>query len=305
MKTYLVTGGAGFIGSHFVDALCERGDRVVVVDNLSHGRKQNINKMAIFYKIDIRSPKLESVFKKYQPDIVFHCAAQISVRSSVEDPLYDLDVNVMGSVRVLELCKKYAVKKIIATSTGGAMYDESCMPANQDMIESPISPYGINKWCMDRYLQYYNDVFGLKYVSLRFANVYGPRQDSRGESGAIAIFIDTFMRGDSPTRNGSGEQTRDYIYIQDVVSVALKAARSTKSGVYTIGTGVEVSLNQVIETIRSVGGFSQSINVALAKSGEVMRSFLDSKKAQVDFSWAPKYDLKKGIQETYSWFRGL
>lgn len=304
MQTILVTGGAGFIGSHIVDALCARGAkrRVIVIDNLSSGKKENLNKNAKFIKMDIRDSKLESVFKKEKPNYVFHLAAQIDVRKSVADPLNDVDVNILGSLNVLENCKKYGVNKVIFSSTGGAIYPEEHMPATEYTVEYPVSPYGINKLCVDRYLHYYHTVFGLKYTSLRFANVYGPRQDQHGESGVVAIFVNKFLRGEIPTQHGKGLQTRDYIYVKDVVTLAVKAMNSSKSGVYNVGTGQETPLRDLVSTIKSLGDFSVKVNQGPAKKGEVMRSCLDCQKALSDFGWQPKYSLEDGLLETINWF---
>lgn len=305
MKTILVTGGAGFIGSHVVDALLKgKADRkVVVIDDLSSGKKENLHEDAHLVKMDIRDPKLENIFKKEKPEYVFHLAAQIDVRKSVAEPMLDADINVRGSLNVLENCRKYGVKKVIVASTGGAIYPEEHMPASEETPEYPVSPYGINKLCVDRYLHYYHTVWGLKYASLRFANVYGPRQDQHGESGVVSIFVNKFLDEQIPTQNGEGLQTRDYIYVKDVVSLAMKAMRSKHSGVYNVGTGVETPLVRLIESIKKMGAFVTQVNQGPAKHGEVMRSCLDCSKAQEELDWKPKYTLEKGLKETIDWFR--
>jgi UDP-glucose 4-epimerase len=304
MARILVTGGAGFIGSHIVDRCIEHGHEVAVVDNLVHGRKENLNSAATFYEIDILDHDVEMVFKEFRPDFVYHFAAQIDVRDSVADPIFDVEVNIIGSLKLIELSRKFKVQRFIFASTGGAIYPEGEMPADENTVEQPISPYGINKLAVDHYLHYYHEIFGFNYTSLRFANVYGPRQDAHGESGVTAIFVSKFLRGESPVKFGEGLQTRDFVYVQDVVDAALACLKAEKSAYYNIGSGVETTLNDFITTIQQAGGFEDiGVIQAPAKKGEVMRSILLSNYVQKDLAWQPKTSLEHGLIETIAWFK--
>lgn len=301
MKT-LVTGGAGFIGSHLVDALIKRGHKVVVIDNLSTGKKENVNKKAKFYKIDILSPKIFQIFKKEKPEIVYHFAAQINVRKSVENPIFDAKVNILGSLNILEASKKFGVKKIIFASTGGAIYGEAKkIPTPENYPPNPISPYGIAKLAVENYLKFYKENFGLNFVSLRFGNVYGPKQDPRGEAGVVAIFIDKLLKGKRPTIFGSGSQTRDFIFIEDVISACLKALNYRgKEEVFNVGTGIETSINQLYKLISKILKKDIEPIYAPPKPGDLKRSCLDIKKAKKELKWKPKYSLEEGLLKVIS-----
>ena len=305
MSKILVTGGAGFIGSHLVDRLIKEGHKVVVLDNLSTGKKENLNPKAKFYKIDICSPKISEIFKKERPEIVFHFAAQIDVRKSVENPLEDAKINILGSLNLLESCKRYKVKKFIFTSTGGAIYGEAeVIPTPETYPEFPLSPYGIEKLTIDKFLNYYNKVFGLPYISLRLANVYGPRQNSKGEAGVIAIFCNKILSGKQPVINGSGKQTRDFVFVNDVVQAAFLAMKSKKSGIYNIGTAKETDVNTIFRKLKELTGSKCKKIHGPAKPGEQKRSRLDFKKAKRGLKWNPKYNLDRGLKETVKWFKG-
>jgi len=293
----LVTGGAGFIGSHVVDALIEKGYEVVVVDNLSTGKKENLNSKAKFYNLDILSQKLVGIFKKEKPEYVFHLAAQINVLKSIVKPLEDATINILGSINVLENCREYKVKKIIFSSSGGAIFgDANIMPTPDTMSAKPGSPYGIDKLTVDNYLNFYYKIYGLKYISLRYANVYGPRQNAFGEAGVIAIFVDQLTKGKDLIINGDGRQTRDFVYVTDVVNANLLALKSPKVGIYNIGTGIETSINDLVKILITnirVTGKSIKIIHKPAKEGEVRRSCLSSKQIYKDLGWEPKYDIVK------------
>lgn len=306
MPTILVTGGAGFVGSHIVDRLVQSSkNTVVVVDDLSSGHKEYIHKDADFVKMDIADPKLEEVFEKYSFDFVYHIAAQINVRTSLDEPLLDAHTNIMGSLNLLELCKKYNVRKVVFSSTGGAIYSSAELPAHELSAEDPLSPYAINKMATDKYLQYYYRTWGMKYVSLRFANVYGPRQMPHGDAGVISIFIQKFLKNESPTKYGNGRQTRDYIFVSDIVDLAIKAMSSTEVGIFNAGTCKETSLNELIDVIKDVGRFEDiEIKQERARKGEVIRSALDCRKSMRVFNWKPHYTLSEGIAETIGWFKG-
>jgi len=232
----LVTGGAGFIGSHVVDAYLELGHEVVVVDNLSSGSIENLNPKAKFYEMDIRDSDIEDLFKNEKPDVVNHHAAQMDVRKSVEDPIYDADVNIIGSLNLLQNCIKYGVKKFIFASTGGAIYGEQdYFPADEEHPTRPLSPYGVAKLTVEKYLYFYKEVHGLNYVVLRYANIYGPRQNPHGEAGVVAIFTSKMLKGEQPVINGDGFQTRDYTFVGDVVRANVLALSYEKSDVFNIG----------------------------------------------------------------------
>lgn len=304
MSKILVTGGAGFIGSHLVDALIKKGQRVIVVDNLLTGKKENINPRAKFYKIDVCSNKLNSVFKREKPDFVFHLAAQINVRYSIEDPIFDAQSNIIGGLNILENCRKYGVKKIIFSSTGGAMYGLSpkIIPTPEAHPALPIAPYGISKLTTEKYLDFYFKVFGIPYIALRLANVYGPRQDTKGEAGVIAIFADKLLKNQPPRINGDGRQTRDYIYVGDIVEAFLLAIKSRRVGVYNIGTAKETTVNEIYKNLLLATGKKIKAKNGPAIKGEVRRSALDYIKAQKDLGWRPKVNLKEGTRKTVNWF---
>jgi UDP-glucose 4-epimerase len=302
MAKILVTGGAGFIGSHIVDILIEGKHKVVVIDNLSAGSRSNLNKKAKFLKINICDKKLADVFKKERFDYVFHLAAQIDVRKSVEDPQSSAKDNILGSLNVLENCRIYKVKKIIFTSTGGAIYgDASIIPTPEDYPENPLSPYGIEKLSVDKYLNYYYKAFKLSYISLRLGNVYGPRQNSKGEAGVVAIFIDKIMRRENPVINGTGRNTRDFVYVEDVVKASILAMKSKKTGVYNIGTGEETNINTIFRNLKKLLNSDCKEIRGQEKQGEQKRSCLDNKKAKKDLNWSPKIKIEEGLLKTVNW----
>jgi len=304
----LITGGAGFIGSHLQDRLIKEGHRVVVVYNLSTGRKENLNPKAKFYKADICGSKISQIFKKEKPEIVFHFAAQIDLRKSVEDPIEDAKINILGSLNVIQsFCHLSSVishkSKIIFASTGGAIYgDAGIIPTPENYPEFPLSPYGIEKLIVDKYLNYYHKVFNLPYVSLRLGNIYGPRQNSKGEAGVIAIFSDKMLAGGQPIINGSGNQTRDFVYVDDVVEASTLALKENKVGVFNIGTAKETDVNTIFKKLKELTGSNCKIVHGSAMPGEQKRSCLDFKKAKRELKWSPKYDLENGLKKTIDWF---
>lgn len=302
MKTCIVTGGAGFIGSHLVDRLILENYKVVVIDNLSTGNKKNINPKAKFYNIDIKSSKVKEIFKKEKPDILFHYAAQIDVRKSVDDPKRDADINILGSLNLLENCREYGIKKIIFASTGGAIYgDADIIPTSESYPAHSVSPYGITKLSVEHYLYYYYKVYNIPFTALRFSNVYGPRQNPKAEAGVIAIFIDSLLSGKKPVIFGTGRQTRDYIYVQDVIAANMLALRKG-IGIFNIGTGIEITVNEVLKEIKQAIG-SNVIGVkGPERLGEQQRSSLDCSKIKRELGWKYKYDFSKGIQETINRF---
>ncbi len=304
MAKILVAGGAGFIGSHIVDRLIEENHKVVVVDNLSTGSKKNLNKKAKFYNLNICSKKLADIFKKEKFDYVFHFAAQIDVRKSVENPQGSAKDNILGSLNILENCRVNKVKKIIFASTGGAIYgDADVIPTPENYPELPLSPYGIEKLAVDKYLNYYHKVFKLPYTSLRLGNIYGPRQNSKGEAGVVAIFADKMIKGESPVVNGTGKNTRDFVYVSDVVEANILAMKSKKTGVYNIGTGEETSINTIFRNLKELLNSSCKEVHGQAKQGEQKRSCLDNRRVKKDLNWRPKVKIEEGLQKTVNCFK--
>ena len=300
----LVTGGAGFIGSHIADACLAAGHAVTIIDDLSMGKKENVNPKAAFVQMDIRSKELPGVFEKGAFDAVVHLAAQMDVRKSVDDPQFDASVNILGSLNILEQSRKFNVKKFVFASTGGAIYGEQeTFPADESHPLRPISPYGISKLSIEKYLYYYHEVFGLAYVSLRFGNVYGPRQNPHGEAGVIAIFTSKMLAGEQPMINGDGMQTRDYVYVGDVVKAALFGVQHAGTGIFNVGTGIETNVNQLFGILRELTGSSCDETHAPAKKGEQLRSVLDARLLQKTGSWSASMPLKDGLRKTVEFFR--
>ncbi len=300
----LITGGAGFIGSHLVDALIKRKHKLIVVDNLSSGLKENLNPKAKFYYLDIRSKKLDNVFQKERPEIVFHCAAQINLRKSIAHPLKDARINILGSLNLLENCRKYKIKKFIFSSTGGAIYgDTKNIPTPEDFPANPPSPYGIAKLTIEKYLHYYYQVFGLPYFSLRYSNVYGPRQNPKNEAGVIAIFSEKILKGEQIVINGDGRQTRDYVYIDDVVRANLLALRRKGVGVFNIGTEKETSVREIFKMLKKITQTKIKAIYGPPIKGEQRRSCLAIKKAKRELGWSPKVGLDDGLKKTVQWFK--
>lgn len=299
----LVTGGAGFIGSHLVDRLVQEGHEVVVVDNLSTGKRRNLNRAARLYKLDIQSWRLERVFRNERPSLVMHLAAQMDVRRSVEDPVFDAQVNILGTLNVLDQAVKHGVRKVIFSSSGGAIYGEQqAFPAQESHVTQPLSPYGISKLCGEQYLSYYQRVSGVQYVSLRYANVYGPRQDPEGEAGVVAIFIQKFLSHEQPIINGNGRQTRDFIFVEDVVEANLAAMGQEVQGIYNVGMGQETSINDLFRALVELTKATCKEVHGPAKKGEQARSVIDTTKLRQELGWEPKVDLHEGLRRTVAFF---
>lgn len=304
MRTALVTGGAGFIGSHLVDALIMNDWRVVVIDNLSVGKRQYVDARATLHVLDIRDAGIGDVFQESKPDVVFHLAAQKSVHASHSDPMTDATANILGTINVLQCCVRCNVKRFIHSSTGGAIYGEtSQIPTPEGAREMPLSPYGLSKLAADSYASYYRRHHGLASVSLRYANVYGPRQDPSGEAGVVAVFLSELLSGEEPVVNGSGEQTRDFVYVSDIVGANLASLDEKASGVYNVGTGIETSVNGLYQHIAHCGRFSKRPHHGPSLEGEIQRSCLSSKKIHRELGWKPAVDLREGIEKTLHWFQ--
>ena len=301
----LLTGGAGFIGSHVADELIAKGNRVVIIDNLSTGFEYNINPESKFIKADITDfKKIEEIFAEELPEIVYHFAAQIDVRKSVSDPLFDAQTNIMGTLNLIKLSNDIKVNKFIFSSTGGAIYgDTDVRPTPENHPEWPLSPYGIAKLATDKFLNYYSEVFGLKYVSLRYGNVYGPRQNPHGEAGVVAIFLNKMLNGGQPVINGDGNQTRDYVYVKDVVKANILSLENTdKIGIYNVGTSIELSVNDLFKEINKNFDNKYKEVHGPAKLGEQKTSCLNYEKIKKDMNFIPETDFSEGIKETYKWF---
>jgi len=300
----LVTGGAGFIGSHLVDRLIQEGHEVVIVDNLSTGKRRNLNRTAQFYKMDIQSWRLERVFRNERPHIVMHLAAQMDVRKSVEDPMFDAQVNILGTLNVLQQAVKHGAKKVVFSSSGGAIYGEQdVFPAPESHPTRPLSPYGLSKLCGEQYLSYFQRVGGLQVVSLRYANVYGPRQDPEGEAGVVAIFIQKLLNNEQAIINGNGRQTRDFVYVEDVVEANLMMMGPETSGAYNVGTGVETPINDLFRLlVQHTGSACKEVH-GPAKKGEQARSVVDAGRLRHELSWEPKTSLSDGLKRTVEFFQ--
>ena len=300
----LVTGGAGFIGSHIADAYIEAGHHVVVIDDLSTGHKENVNPKVAFHKLDIRDPALQDLFESQPFDIVNHQAARGNVRASMEDPMVYADVNVKGGIRLLECCRRYGVKKIIYSSTGGCVYGElRYLPADEKHPIQPRDPYGASKASFELYLPVYKINYGLNYTILRYPNVYGPRQDPFGEAGVVSIFIGKMLCGAQAMINGDGEQKRDYIYVSDVVRANLKAMENGNNEVYNLGGGVGLSVNEIFRRLKAMTDYSLDEVHGPPKLGEVRNSYLDAKNAWRELGWEPMVSLNEGLLQTLEYFR--
>ena len=297
----IVTGGAGFIGSHVVDALIARGDEVAVIDSLVHGKEENVASGAELHVRDIREP-LDDIFDAVRPEVVFHLAAQADVRVSVEHPVEDAAVNVLGTVRILETARRHGAQ-VVFSSTGGAIYGECVEPAREDSPCEPLSPYGTAKLAGEEYLRSFNRLYGTRHIALRYGNVYGPRQDPHGEAGVVAIFLGALARGEQAKIFGDGVQTRDYVYVGDVAR-ATTSTLGQDSGVFNVGTGRETSVVELYELCAKVAGSDTPAEHAPARLGELQRSFLDPERAAHELGFSAMVELEDGLRATWDWIRG-
>ena len=303
-KTALVTGGAGFIGSHLVDRLLSLGYRVVVIDNLSSGKLKNLNPAASFHHSDITQPASAEVFQMEQPDFVFHLAAQTSVSYSTRDPVKDSEVNIIGTLRMLEASRRHGVEKFIYSSTGGALYGEPEVdPCPDDHPVTPLAPYGMSKRMGELEMEFYRRIYRLNYTSLRYGNVYGPRQDPHGEAGVIAIFSQAMLQGKQPEIFGDGNQERDFICVDDVVEANILATDRGDSMAMNIGTGQRTSINQIFELLKDIIGYKWGPVHSAARLGDVYQISLETTRAQQELGWTARVGLEEGLRQTVDYFR--
>jgi UDP-glucose 4-epimerase len=303
-KTVLVTGGAGFIGSHLVDRLLELEYRVVVIDDLSGGKLKNLNPAASFHHVDITQPSAAEVFQREQPDLVFHLAAQTSVSYSIRDPVKNSEANVTGTLRMLEAARRYGVEKFIYSSTGGALYgDPQVHPCPDDHPVMPLSPYGMSKYLGELYLEFYRRLYRINYTSLRYGNVYGPRQDPHGEAGVVAIFSQAMLEGKQPEIFGDGDQERDFVCVDDVVEANILAIKRGDGLAMNIGTGQKTSINRVFDLLKGIIGYRWEPLHGPARLGDVYQISLHSGTAERELGWKAQVDLEDGLRRTVEYFR--
>jgi len=300
----IVTGGAGFIGSHIVDKLIARGDSVVIIDDLSTGKKENLNPKAKFYRLSIVDKKIEQVFAKEKPDYVIHQAAQVDVTRSVKEPLYDAEVNILGSLNILECCRKYGVKKIVYGNSGGAGSGEpQYLPMDEKHPIAPLCPYGVSKHTFEHYLEVYSKLYRLTFASLRYANVYGPRQDPFGEGGVVAIFSHKLLNGQAPRIFGDGKQTRDFVFVEDVADANILALTKGENCCFNVSTGKETSINELFRLMQNLLKSKIEAKHAELRKGEIIRSVLSNAKIKKELAWEPKARLEEGLKKTIDFFR--
>ena len=300
----LVTGGAGFIASHIADKFIEEGHEVVILDDLSTGFEKNINPKAKFVKLNIQDEKVSNLFEGEKFDVVNHHAAQMDVRRSVVDPAFDANTNILGTINLLQNSVKHGVNKFMFASTGGAVYGEQeCFPADENHPTDPVSPYGISKLSVEKYLYFYFNEHKLNYTILRYANIYGPRQNPFGEAGVVAIFSTKLLNGDQPIINGTGEQTRDYVFVKDVVKANLQTLADDESDIYNVGTGIETNVSELYRLLNEIAGNGQEEKHGPAAAGEQMRSVITSEKLFEKFNWKPSTKLIDGLKETVEFFK--
>ncbi len=303
-STALVTGGAGFIGSHMVKRLLDLDYKVIVMDDLSTGKIKNLHTGAVFHHTDITQPAMAEIIQREEPDLVFHMAAQTSVPQSTKDPIGDTNANVVGTLRVLEACRRVGVEKIIYSCTGGALYgDPETTPCPDDAPIMPASPYGMSKWVAEQYLDFYYRQYRLHYTSLRYGNVYGPGQNPFGEAGVVAIFSQAMLEGKQPQIFGDGTQERDFVSVFDVVDANIAAIDRGDGMAMNIGTGEATSVNRIFELLRSITGYKWDPIHAPQRTGDVYRISLDYSRAAKELDWSPKISLEDGLTMTVDYFR--
>ena len=305
-KTALVTGGAGFIGSHLVDRLLSLGYKVVVIDDLSHGKRQNLNPAAVFYHTDIAQVQADEVFQQQRPGLVFHLAAQISVSRSTRDPVKDAEINTIGTLHLLEAARRHGVDKFIYSSTGGALYgDPKTNPCTERSPIMPLSPYGLSKFLAEKYVELYYRLHHLNYTALRYGNVYGPRQDPDGEAGVVAIFSQAMLAGRPVQIFGDGSQERDFVYVGDVVESNICAIDAGGGSAFNIGTGKGIRVTDIFEALRSITQYKGDPVYRPARTGDVYKIRLSYAKAARELGWSPRVGLEEGLRKTVEYFRAV
>ncbi|WP_328597370.1 SDR family oxidoreductase [Heliobacterium mobile] len=303
----LVTGGAGFIGSHLVDLLIGRGDDVIIVDNLSTGKEENIHPQARFFLMDVTQPEIREVVRRERPDGIVHLAAQVDIQVSLRDPLCDAQVNILGTLNVLEACRESAVNRVIVASSAAVYGDPLRLPIDEDHPLDPANCYGVSKHTPEHYLQVYRRLFGITGVALRFANVYGPRQDANGEGGVVAIFCDRLGRGEAPSIFGDGEQTRDFVYVGDVaeaiVAVLEADTERISESVYNVGTSHPLTVNELFRTLCEATGAQLNPRYLPPRPGDILHSYLDNRRLYEALGWVPRTALRAGLEQTMAFWR--
>jgi len=300
----MVTGGAGFIGSHVTDMMIEAGHEVIVVDDLSTGRLSNLNPHATFYAVDIRSSEMERVFAQEKPEVICHHAAQMDVRRSMDDPLFDADINIIGSIKLAQLAIRHGTRKFIHISSGGAAYGEpEYLPCDEDHPIKPLCHYGASKYTFELYLHVFNANYNLDYSVIRYPNVYGPRQDPHGEAGVIAIFTGRMLRGEEVTINGSGEQVRDYVYVTDCARSNLLLLEQGSGHVYNLGYGIGTTVNEIFQQLKNITGYPKPALFGPAKVGETFKIYLNAGRAERELGWRPIIPLEEGLKRTVDYFK--
>lgn len=294
----LVTGGAGFIGSHIVDLLVESGCRVAVVDDLSTGRFENINPGVNFYRVSVEKDELVEVVKREKPDVVFHQAAQADVQRSLKDPIADAKTNILGIINLLETCRRFNAGKVIYASSAAVYGNPVSLPVDENHPVKPQSPYGASKYITEHYLRIYSELYGIRHTILRYANVYGPRQDAAGEGGVVSIFVDRYLKGESPQIFGDGEQTRDFIFVKDVAAANLAAINRGDGMVLNISTGTRLSVNQLSESVKQAARCSLAPVYCPSRPGDILHSCLSNTRAAEVLEWKPVFSLEEGLRQT-------
>jgi UDP-glucose 4-epimerase len=298
----LVTGGAGFIGSNIVDGLIKEGHKAIVVDNLSTGKKENLNEKAEFYQLDIRDQELEKVFEENEISHIIHHAAQIDVQHSIKDPLFDAHNNILGTINVLEMAKEYEVEKIIYASSAAVYGEPDYLPVDEEHPIKAMSPYGITKHTPEHYIKMYSELYNLKYTIFRYSNVYGPRQDPKGEGGVVSIFVDEMLAEERPVIFGDGEQTRDFIHVYDIVKANLLALEKGDNILVNISTESRDSVNDLVDYLNEILPYSLEAINEEARKGDILHSSLANGKAKELLGWTPDYDLREGLKQTVEYY---
>jgi len=299
----IVTGGPGFIGSHIVDMLINKGYEVAVIDNLVHGKLENLNRKASFYKFNILDKRVSEVFNEVKPDLVIHEAAHINVENSIKNPMYDAEVNILGTLNILECCRMFGIKKIIYPSSAAIFGNPVYLPIDENHPLNMVSDYGVTKHTVEHYLKVYKELYGIDYVVLRYSNVYGPRQDSSGEGGVIAIFCERISQGIPPCIYGDGEQIRDFVFVKDVASANILALESDKIDIFNVCTNSKISINDLFGTLSGLQGSRLEAIRVSPRSGDIRTSYMSYSLIYRELGWSPQYSLHQGLKETLEYYK--